>query len=73
MSGIAEVLVNLGHSVTGSDLKASAVTARLARLGAGVFNGHAARHVEGAHVVVTSSAVRQTTPRSSRPGVSAFR
>ena len=62
MSGIAEVLVNLGHSVTGSDLKASAVTARLARLGAGVFNGHAARHVEGAHVVVTSSAVRQDNP-----------
>ena len=59
MSGIAEVLVNLGHSVTGSDLKASAVTARLAELGAGVFTGHAARHVEGAHVVVTSSAVRQ--------------
>ena len=62
MSGIAEVLVNLGHSVTGSDLKASAATARLTRLGAGVFDEHAARHVEGAHVVVTSSAVRQDNP-----------
>ncbi len=62
MSGIAEVLVNLGHSVTGSDQKPSAVTARLARLGAGVFSEHAARHVEGAHVVVTSSAVPHDNP-----------
>jgi UDP-N-acetylmuramate--alanine ligase len=60
MSGIAEVLLNLGYTVSGSDLKRSGVTDRLAGLGARVFEGHAARNVDAAHVVVTSTAVRPT-------------
>jgi UDP-N-acetylmuramate--alanine ligase len=62
MSGIAELMLNLGFSVSGSDLKASPVTSRLERLGARVFTGHAAAHVEGAQVVVTSSAVPEANP-----------
>jgi UDP-N-acetylmuramate--alanine ligase len=57
MSGIAEVLLNLGYKVSGSDLKSSAVTQRLAGLGATVFEGHRAENVSGAEVVVTSSAI----------------
>jgi len=58
MSGIAEVLVNLGYQVSGSDLAANTATRRLARLGAKVFLDHAAQHVNGADAVVVSSAVR---------------
>src|SRR5580692_11944692 len=57
MSGIAEVLLNLGYKVSGSDLKSSAVTLRLAGLGATTFEGHRAENVAGAEVVVTSSAI----------------
>ncbi len=57
MSGIAEVLLNLGYPVSGSDLKKSTVTDRLASLGATIFEGHAAANVPGAEVVVTTSAV----------------
>ncbi len=57
MSGIAEVLLNLGYRISGSDLKHSAVTERLAGLGATIFAGHAAANVSGADVVVTSSAI----------------
>ena len=57
MSGIAEILLNLGYRVTGSDLRRSEVVERLAELGAKIFIGHEASHVEGAHVVVYSSAV----------------
>jgi UDP-N-acetylmuramate--alanine ligase len=57
MSGIAEVLLSSGYAVSGSDLKSSAVTERLRKLGAKVHEGHDARHVHGAHVVVVSSAV----------------
>jgi UDP-N-acetylmuramate--alanine ligase len=57
MSGIAEVLLNLGYKVSGSDLKSSPVTQRLTSLGATIFEGHAAENVQGAEVVVTSSAV----------------
>jgi len=57
MSGIAEVLLTLGYRVTGSDARRSETVERLERLGAKVFLGHAAGHVEGAHVVVYSSAV----------------
>ncbi len=57
MSGIAEVLINLGYKVSGSDLKHSAVTERLESLGAKVFEGHRAGNVAGAEVVVTSSAI----------------
>lgn len=57
MSGIAEILLNLGYRVTGSDLKRNEAIERLERLGAKVWVGHEAAHVEGAHVVVYSSAV----------------
>jgi UDP-N-acetylmuramate--alanine ligase len=57
MSGIAEILINLGYRVTGSDARRSETTERLERLGAKVYAGHDASHVEGAHVVVYSSAV----------------
>jgi UDP-N-acetylmuramate--alanine ligase len=62
MSGIAEVLVNLRYEVSGSDQKASAVTERLRLLGARIWEGHAAKHVEGAEAVVVSSAVKQDNP-----------
>ena len=57
MSGIAEILLTLGYKVSGSDARRSEATERLERLGAKVFIGHDATHVEGAHVVVHSSAV----------------
>ncbi|MBI4819724.1 MAG: UDP-N-acetylmuramate--L-alanine ligase [Deltaproteobacteria bacterium] len=62
MSGIAEVLLNLGYAVRGSDLKESDTTVRLSSLGADVRKGHVAGHVEGADVVVISSAVRPDNP-----------
>src|SRR6266478_4957730 len=62
MSGIAEVLLNLGYKVSGSDLKSSAVTQRLAGLGAAVFEGHHAGNIAGAEVVVTSSAIAEENP-----------
>jgi len=57
MSGIAEVLLNLGYKVSGSDLKRSTVTERLGGLGATIFEGHSPENVAGADVVVTSSAI----------------
>ncbi len=62
MSGIAEVLLNLGYNVSGSDLSSNAASQRLAELGARVFTGHSAEHVHGANVVVTSTAVIDTNP-----------
>jgi len=62
MSGIAEVLLNLGYKVSGSDLKSSAVTQRLTDLGAAVFEGHRAENIGGAEVVVTSSAIAPENP-----------
>ena len=62
MSGIAEVLLNLGYKISGSDLKSSAVTQRLAGLGAITFEGHRAENVAGAEVVVTSSAIAADNP-----------
>src|SRR5690242_14173319 len=62
MSGIAEVLLNLGFTVSGSDVKTTAVTERLVRLGARVFEGHAGPNVQGAQVVVVSSAVKRDNP-----------
>ncbi|HVR71156.1 MAG TPA: UDP-N-acetylmuramate--L-alanine ligase [Vicinamibacteria bacterium] len=62
MSGIAEVLINLGYAVSGSDLKRSATTDRLVALGARIFEGHQGEHVAGAHVVVVSTAVRPENP-----------
>lgn len=60
MSGIAEVLINLGYPVSGSDLKKSAATARLKRLGAEIHLGHHEKNITGADVVVYSSAVKKT-------------
>ncbi len=62
MGGIAEVLLNLGYKVQGSDLKPNAVTARLQQLGARIDIGHRPEHVAGADVVVTSSAVAPDNP-----------
>jgi len=62
MSGIAEILLSLGMKVSGSDLRRTAVTDRLASLGATTYEGHEAGHVAGATVVVTSSAVSPANP-----------
>ena len=62
MSGIAEVLVNLGYRVSGSDLRDGSVAAHLRAVGVAVMNGHAGEHVAGADVVVTSSAVPVDNP-----------
>jgi UDP-N-acetylmuramate--alanine ligase len=62
MSGIAEVLVNLGYQVSGSDLARNAVTERLAALGARIAIGHDAQNIEGANAVVVSTAVRGDNP-----------
>jgi UDP-N-acetylmuramate--alanine ligase len=62
MGGIAEVLLNLGYQVSGSDLKQNPVTQRLTQLGAKIVIGHAAEHVNGVDVVVTSSAVNAANP-----------
>jgi UDP-N-acetylmuramate--alanine ligase len=62
MSGIAELLLNLGYRVTGSDLRESQITRRLSRLGGTIFKGHEASQVTGADVVVTSSAVVAENP-----------
>jgi UDP-N-acetylmuramate--alanine ligase len=62
MSGIAEVLLNLGYQVSGSDLKESEITRRLASLGGNIYYGHKPDHIQGAEVVVVSSAVRFDNP-----------
>jgi UDP-N-acetylmuramate--alanine ligase len=62
MSGLAEVLLELGYPVTGSDLKLSATTARLTARGAVIFEGHSAANLEGAKAVVVSSAVHPDNP-----------
>ncbi len=62
MGGIAEVLLNLGYTVQGSDLRPNAMTERLAGLGAHIWFGHAAEQVTGANVVVVSSAVAADNP-----------
>ncbi len=62
MSGIAEVLINHGYTVQGSDLKSTAITTRLAGMGAKVFEGQRASNLEGAEVVVISSAIKPGNP-----------
>ncbi|HEV2860247.1 MAG TPA: UDP-N-acetylmuramate--L-alanine ligase [Pyrinomonadaceae bacterium] len=62
MSGIAEVLLNMGFRVSGSDLRRSDATARLEAMGAAVYEGHAAENVRDTHVVVRSTAVRDDNP-----------
>jgi UDP-N-acetylmuramate--alanine ligase len=62
MSGIAELLLNLGYKVSGSDIQSSDITDRLKSLGGKIYKGHAQKHVSDADVVVTSSAVDSTNP-----------
>src|SRR5215472_7049980 len=62
MSGIAEVLLNLGYQISGSDVKLSQTTERLAKLGAKIYEGHAASNVAGARALVVSSAVDEQNP-----------
>ncbi|MDO8692563.1 MAG: UDP-N-acetylmuramate--L-alanine ligase [Sheuella sp.] len=62
MSGIAEVMLNLGYRISGSDLTESSVTKRLASLGATITLGHSAENVKGAHAIVTSTAVANNNP-----------
>lgn len=62
MSGIAEVLLNMGYTISGSDLSANAATQRLHALGARIHVGHAASHIDGADCIVTSTAVKDDNP-----------
>ena len=62
MSGIAEVLINLGYTVSGSDMQAGAVTQRLGALGARIMLGHQAAHIAGADAIVVSTAVQADNP-----------
>jgi len=62
MSGIAELLLNLGYKVSGSDIRSSGITRRLKRLGGIIFEGHSAEQLSGADVVVTSSAIGADNP-----------
>jgi UDP-N-acetylmuramate--alanine ligase len=62
MSGIAEILMNSGFTITGSDMRSTSVTDRLADLGAGIFIGHSPENVRSCDVVVYSSAVKQDNP-----------
>jgi UDP-N-acetylmuramate--alanine ligase len=66
MSGIAEVLLNLGFTVTGSDLRKTDTTDRLEKLGAKIFSGHKKENVQDVDVVVISSAVKQDNPEIQR-------
>ena len=65
MSGIADILVNIGYNVSGSDLRENVMTARLARKGVSIFIGHKAENVHGASVVVVSSAISDDNPEIS--------
>ena len=69
MSGIAEILLTLGYSVSGSDLRRSPLTARLESLGASIFEGHAAANVAGAGVVVASSAIHDRQSDTPNPEI----
>lgn len=62
MNGIAEVMLNLGYVVSGSDLRSNAATVRLQKLGAIIFEGHRASNISGADVVIISSAVHEDNP-----------
>ena len=65
MSGIAEVLITQGYSVTGSDMKEGQAVKRLRKLGGTIFIGHDPAHILGAHVVVKSTAVPMSNPEIS--------
>jgi UDP-N-acetylmuramate--alanine ligase len=72
MSGIAELLLNLGYKVSGSDVKKSDITDRLESLGGAIFKEHAAGHIEGADVVVVSSAIDPDNPEVQAAGQSSI-
>ena len=65
MGGIAEVVANLGYKVSGSDVAEGAMTRRLQSLGITVYKGHAAENVEGADVIVVSTAIDSTLTQKS--------
>ena len=67
MSGIAEVLLNLGYVISGSDIGSNAATQRLASLGAKVMLGHATENIIGADAIVTSTAVKLDNPEVIGP------
>ena len=62
MSGIAEILLNEGYQISGSDIADGVVTQRLVQAGAQIYIGHAAENIEGASVVVVSSAIHEDNP-----------
>ena len=62
MNGIAQVLINLGYRVSGSDLSENAATAQLRAMGATIYRGHRADQIEGCDAVVVSSAIRDDNP-----------
>ncbi|WP_457577967.1 UDP-N-acetylmuramate--L-alanine ligase [Desulfomarina sp.] len=66
MSGIAELLLNLGYRVSGSDLNSSVITEKLESLGGVIYQGHSSDWIEGADVVVTSSAISPDNPEVTR-------
>lgn len=66
MSGIAEVLLDLGYSISGSDLNQSSVTENLIKKGATIFSGHSAAHVQSAQLVIYSSAINEQNPEFSQ-------
>jgi UDP-N-acetylmuramate--alanine ligase len=72
MSGIAELLLNLGYKVSGSDMKRSDITDRLEHLGGTIFKEHAAEQIEGADVVVVSSAIEPDNPEVQAAGQSSI-
>ena len=71
MSGLAEVLFNLGYTVSGSDLATGAVLLRLKELGITTFIGHSAKNIMGADAVVTSTAVQAENPEVVGPELQA--
>lgn len=73
MCGIAEVLLNLGYTVSGSDLAENAATRRLKSLGAVIYRGHDAKNIEGADAIVISSAVHADNPEVVAAKAAIFR
>ncbi len=69
MSGLAEILLDLGYKVSGSDLRATPITGRIESLGARVLQGHAAENIAGADAVVISSAIQETNPERAAAAV----
>ena len=62
MSGIAELLLNLNYKVSGSDKKMTSITKRLETLGGTIYKGHSEKNIEGADVIVVSSAIKENNP-----------